>query len=253
MGQGHEHWQIFGEERIITCNAQRGDASTLINLVQPLPKLYNLLSKRKKIPNATVLVRRVFFRDQTLEGGGGTKICSGHKSPSTNLVLHRSVSYCLDCTLPLKMGTQSYLCGCVQIGTFVAYTAQRWHPHTPQAGEGGTGGVRGGGVRKGRFGGPHTTRCTHKAAHTPSSMWPPHESCYLRGVRGLAPSSSEASRLSSVASRRVGGGVRGGGVQGGTGGRVRGEVQSSFKLQQFLCSRGYAMDNLDEAQRIHPS
>ena len=30
-------------------------------------------------------------------------------------------------------------------------------------------------------------------------------------------------------------------------------AQSSFKLQQFLCSRGYAMDNLDEAQRIHPS
>ena len=30
-------------------------------------------------------------------------------------------------------------------------------------------------------------------------------------------------------------------------------TQSSFKLQQFLCSRGYAMDNLDEAQRIHPS
>ena len=30
-------------------------------------------------------------------------------------------------------------------------------------------------------------------------------------------------------------------------------TQSSFKLQQFLCSRGYAMDNLDEVQRIHPS
>ena len=30
-------------------------------------------------------------------------------------------------------------------------------------------------------------------------------------------------------------------------------AQSSFKLQQFLCSRGYAMDILDEAQRIHPS
>ena len=30
-------------------------------------------------------------------------------------------------------------------------------------------------------------------------------------------------------------------------------AQSSFKLQHFLCSRGYAMDNLDEAQRIHPS
>ena len=31
------------------------------------------------------------------------------------------------------------------------------------------------------------------------------------------------------------------------------KAQSSFKLQLFLCSRGYAMDNLDEAQRIHPS
>ena len=32
--------------------------------------------------------------------------------------------------------------------------------------------------------------------------------------------------------------------------RVRG-AQSSFKLQLFLCSKGYAMDNLDEAQCIH--
>ena len=31
------------------------------------------------------------------------------------------------------------------------------------------------------------------------------------------------------------------------------QAQSSFKLQLFLCSRGYAMDNLDEAQCIHPS
>ena len=31
------------------------------------------------------------------------------------------------------------------------------------------------------------------------------------------------------------------------------KAQSSFKLQLFLCSRGYAMDNLDEAQCIHPS
>ena len=35
--------------------------------------------------------------------------------------------------------------------------------------------------------------------------------------------------------------------------KTRGGAQSSFKLQHFLCSRGYAMDNLDEAQRIHPS
>ena len=30
-------------------------------------------------------------------------------------------------------------------------------------------------------------------------------------------------------------------------------AQSSFKLQRFLCSKGYAMDNLDETQGIHPS
>ena len=54
MGQGHVHWQIFGEEQIITCNVHGGDPSTLTNLVQPLPKLYNLLSKR--FPNATILV-----------------------------------------------------------------------------------------------------------------------------------------------------------------------------------------------------
>ena len=35
--------------------------------------------------------------------------------------------------------------------------------------------------------------------------------------------------------------------------REGGKAQSSFKLQLFLCSRGYAMDNLDEAQCIHPS
>ena len=28
-------------------------------------------------------------------------------------------------------------------------------------------------------------------------------------------------------------------------------AQSSFKLQRFLCSKGYAMDNLDETQCIH--
>ena len=33
----------------------------------------------------------------------------------------------------------------------------------------------------------------------------------------------------------------------------RGEAQSSFKLQQFLCSKGYAMDNPDEPQGIHLS
>ena len=44
---------------------------------------------------------------------------------------------------------------------------------------------------------------THKAVHTQGGLWPPQESCYLRGVWGLAPASSEVSRLSSAASRRV--------------------------------------------------
>ena len=30
-------------------------------------------------------------------------------------------------------------------------------------------------------------------------------------------------------------------------------VHSSFTLHQFWCSAGYAMDNLDEIQRIHAS
>ena len=61
MGQGHEHLQLFGEEQITTCNVHTGDQSTLSNLLQPPPKLYNLLSKRKKFPNATVLVQQFFF------------------------------------------------------------------------------------------------------------------------------------------------------------------------------------------------
>ena len=36
--------------------------------------------------------------------------------------------------------------------------------------------------------------------HTQGSLWSLQESCYLRGVRGLAPVSSEASRLLSEAS-----------------------------------------------------
>ena len=57
---------------------------------------------------------------------------------------------------------------------------------------------------KRRFGGPHTRRCIHKAMHTQGGLWPPQESCYLRGVWGLAPALSEARRLSSVASRSEG-------------------------------------------------
>ena len=59
------------------------------------------------------------------------------------------------------------------------------------------------------FHGPQATRYTQKAMHTKGSMWPLQESCYLRGVRGLTPASSEASRLSSEASRRYGWGGRG--------------------------------------------
>ena len=51
-------------------------------------------------------------------------------------------------------------------------------------------------------GGAHTRRGIHKAVHTQGGLWPPQESCYLRGVRGLASASSEASRLLSEASRR---------------------------------------------------
>ena len=75
-----------------------------------------------------------------------------------------------------------------------------------------------------------------------------------------------AAARASYGSVLVGGaaGGSGGTVTGRTGGGGRGAragpgrpgsmgAQSSFKLQQFLCSGGYAMDNLDEAQRIHPS
>ena len=79
MGYGHKHWHTFGEEQIITCNVQRGDPSTLTNLVQPLPKLYNLLPKRKQFPNATVLVQHFFFRHQRLRGEGVQKCFPGAK------------------------------------------------------------------------------------------------------------------------------------------------------------------------------
>ena len=49
-------------------------------------------------------------------------------------------------------------------------------------------------------GGTHRRRNTQKA-HTEGSLWPPPESCYFRGVRGLVPTSSEASRSWGCASR----------------------------------------------------
>ena len=53
-----------------------------------------------------------------------------------------------------------------------------------------------------RTGGAHTRRCTHKARHTQGGAHKRRsiavqESCYLRGVRGLAPASSAASRMHS--------------------------------------------------------
>ena len=54
---------------------------------------------------------------------------------------------------------------------------------------------------------PHTRRCIHKAVHTQGGLWPPQESCYLRGVRGLA-----------CVERSVPKKVWGGGVRKGRGG-----------------------------------
>ena len=53
-------------------------------------------------------------------------------------------------------------------------------------------------------GGAYTRRCLYKAVHTKGGLWPLQESCHLRGVRGLAPASSKASRASSEASRSTG-------------------------------------------------
>ena len=78
-------------------------------------------------------------------------------------------------------------------------------------------------------GGSHTRRCTHKAVcgHRRSLV-------VLRGVVGLAPASSEASRVSSAASRRVLGGDTGlwggecRGVPGGGGLRLEGTGGGDF-------------------------
>ena len=90
MGQGHEHWQVFGEEQIITRNVQRDVPSTITHLVQSLPKLYNLLSKREKFRNATVFVRQFFLTTKPLKGGGGTK-----KFSSRKVFFHPPPLFCL--------------------------------------------------------------------------------------------------------------------------------------------------------------
>ena len=83
---------------------------------------------------------------------------------------------------------------------------------------GGLRGGTGGGGQKGRFGGPHTRRCTHKAVHTQGGLWPPQESCYLRGGAGAGPR-VERSELSVERSEPKG---TGGDGAGGTGRGVRG-------------------------------
>ena len=59
-------------------------------------------------------------------------------------------------------------------------------------------------LRGHRQGGAHITRCTHKAVHTQGGLWPLQESCYLRGVWGWASAASEASRLASAVSHSKG-------------------------------------------------
>ena len=54
------------------------------------------------------------------------------------------------------------------------------------------GGTGGGGVHRGYKAGGW--RCIHKAAQTKDGLWPPQESCYLRGVQGLASELSVVSR-----------------------------------------------------------
>ena len=55
-------------------------------------------------------------------------------------------------------------------------------------------------------GGTHRRRCTHKAEHSTSGVWQPHESGYLRGDRG-------AGRRVERSELHVGGAGRGGGVK----------------------------------------
>ena len=69
--------------------------------------------------------------------------------------------------------------------------------------------------------------------HTQGGLWPPQESCYLRGVLGLAPALSKVSRLLSIMSRG-GGGEEGGGGRGGVGGRWGGGGATSCIPCLFL-------------------
>ena len=68
-----------------------------------------------------------------------------------------------------------------------------------------------GGVRAGIHteGGAYTRRCIHKAVHIQGGLWPPQESCYFRGVQGLAPRRAKRAKPGR-------GGEAGGGVGEGT-------------------------------------
>ena len=56
------------------------------------------------------------------------------------------------------------------------------------------------------FNGPEARRYTQKTVQPQGGMWPPHGSCYFKGLRGMAPALSEISRRW--------GGVGGGGMGG---------------------------------------
>ena len=41
-------------------------------------------------------------------------------------------------------------------------------------------------------------QCTHKVVHTQGGLWPPQESCYLRGVWGLPPRRAKRAEVHNV-------------------------------------------------------
>ena len=75
----------------------------------------------------------------------------------------------------------------IQIGGIPSIYRTKSPPPTLEVGGGGRGGGVGGGGRGGveKVGGGYGggRRCTHKAEHTKGGLWPPQESCYLRGHR----------------------------------------------------------------------
>ena len=67
------------------------------------------------------------------------------------------------------------------------------------------------------FKGPQARWCTHKAEHTKGGLWPPQESCYLRGHRQGGAHTRRCSQK-AVYQRKGPGGVGGGGCSGRAGG-----------------------------------